>query len=233
MKKYLFILLTLISPSVFAGQQLYTVMDSNASEAEKILINLFSLTYFVGIIIGSVMAYWTFNKLTAYAANPDSVRNSVPSILIVAIGSAILFSLGSSISIATNTVTAENGYCFNYHDKVATTTTMSTFKEGGAECFDASTSEVTKELKEKLEANGKIESLEKFNDRFTLLLTTFQVVGLIFFIKALSMLVDISDGKSNFGYPSVLIILFMSVLAIDIDGTLEIILNTAKELASI
>lgn len=231
--KILAVTFAAFSNPVSAVSALYTITDTNTSEAEKILINAFAITYFIGVIMGVYLTYYAFTKFIEYANNPNHAKVKISSILIVAIGGSILFSLGSSLQILVNTGTGSSGYCFNYQDKLKTTATSSVFKNESATCFDASTSEITSELKAKLEQNGKTEALEKFNTRFTLLLTAFQVIGLIFFVKSLTMLVDIAEGKSQLGYPSVLIIAFMSLLAIDINGTLEIIINTAKELSAI
>jgi hypothetical protein len=201
--------------------------------AEKLVTSIFMLSYVVGLILGTVLFFASIKRMLAHSKNPNDPRNSIGGAVVIMIGASLLFSLQSSIGIATNTLTGAGGYCFNYHDKVNVKNVSSDFKSDSATCFDASTSEITSALRDKLNSSGNVTAIEELNRKLTLLFTAFQAIGLIYFIKGIYLLKGVSEGRSDLTYGKVLMMIIFSSLVIDMPNTINILIETAKNFSSV
>jgi hypothetical protein len=192
---------------------------------EEIAVNLYQLSSLVGFFLGSIMFLAGIKALTAYSKNPNDPRNTLGSVLIMMIGASMLWSLQNTISLATNTL-SNNSHCFVLSES-------ETINHNAGDCFDAKNSEITEDLRTELEAKGKTEALSKLLAKMNVYFKVLQAIGLIYFIKGIYLLKTIAQGSGNTTYGQVLIILISSSLVLDLPNTLQMIVNTAKEITSL
>ncbi|OEG74159.1 hypothetical protein BEL05_00740 [Shewanella colwelliana] len=188
----------------------------------------YELTYYVGLALGIVLFLHGIKKLTLYAKNPNDPRNSLGSVLAVMIGASLLFGLQSSINMAVVTVNSSStGHCFMNNE------TGNSINKHDAECFDASNSEITKDMRDLIEERSTTKALETFNKKAHNFFLIMQFVGLVYFVKAIFLFKAAAEGTSNTTYGKIIIMLISSSLIIDMPNTLQMLLNTAKEIASL
>lgn len=203
---------------------------SELTGVEEIAVNLYQLSHFIGLFLGSVMFMYGIKKLIAYSKNQNDPRNSLGGVLVMMIGASMLWSLQSSISLATNTLT-NNSHCFVL-SKDSEDMGNNINKHDG-ECFNAKNSEITQDLRSDLESQGKTESLNKLLAKINVYFKVLQAVGLVYFIKAIYLLKSVAEGSGNTTYGKILVMLIGSSLVLDMPNTLNMILNTAKEISSL
>jgi hypothetical protein len=192
---------------------------------EAIAVNLYQLSHFVGLFLGSIMFLVGIKMLIAYSKNQNDPRNNLGSVLIMMIGASMLWSLQSSISLMTNTL-SNNSHCFVLSEN-------STVNTHSGECFDAKSSDITQELRSEFESKNKTESLNKLLAKMNVYFKVLQAIGLIYFIKAIFLLKSVAQGSGNTTYGQILIMLISSSLVLDLPNTLQMLLNTAKEITSL
>lgn len=240
-KKIKYLLLGIISPafmwgnSAFAADKLYSITDNSLSEIEKITVAGYGFVYFIGLLFAFFIFFSAIKRLLAHAKSPQDPRNSIGGVVVLFIAFAALSSLQSSISIGINTFGGDSGNsrnCFIYHDSVKKSTGGS-FAENGSTCFDAKNSELTSELRKKLEDGGKTVAAEKIVAKLNLLFAILQVIGLAYFIKGIYTMKAIVEQTSQSTYPKVFVTLAVSSLVMDMPNTLEMIISTAKAISSV
>jgi uncharacterized protein YhhL (DUF1145 family) len=188
----------------------------------------YELTYYVGLALGIVLFLHGIKKLTLYAKNPNDPRNSLGSVLVVMIGASLLFGLQSSINMAVSTVNSSTtGHCFVNEE------TGNSINKHDAECFDADNSEITKDMRDLIEEKGTGQSLEIFNKKAATFFKIMAMVGLIYFVKAIFLLKSAAEGTGNTTYGKILTMLIASSLIIDMPNTLQMLINTAKEITAL
>lgn len=197
---------------------------------EQIAVNGYQLSHYIGIFLGSIMFMIGIKKLIEYSKNPNDPRNGLGSVLVMMIGASMLWSLQSSISLMTNTL-SNNNHCF-VMSKNSEDIGNSINKHDG-ECFNAKNSEITQDLSSKLEKDGKTASLEILTRKINVFVKVLQTVGLIFFIKSIFLLKSCAEGSSGVTYGKVLTMLIASSLVLDMPNTLQMIINTAKEVSAL
>ena len=69
---------------------------------------------------------------------------------------------------------------------------------------------------------------EKLKEKLRLLFTLFQVIGVIYFIKAIYMLKEASEGSQQTGYGKIILMIFASALVIDMPHTIDMLINTIQ-----
>lgn len=199
---------------------------SELTGVEEIAVNLYQLSHYVGIFLGSILFLVGIKKLIEYSKNQNDPRNSLGGVLVMMIGASMLWSLQSSISLATNTLT-NNNHCFvlskdnedmgnniNKHD---------------GECFNAKNSEITEELRADFEDKGRGEALKDLLAKMNVYFKMLQAIGLIYFIKGIYMLKAAAEGTGNTTYGKILVVIIASSLVLDLPNTLNMIVNTVKE----
>jgi hypothetical protein len=216
--------------------QSYT-LDEPVSTTEKILIATFTLTFYIGMFLGLIMFFAAIKRLIEHSKNPNDPRNSVGGVFVLMIGASLLFGLQDTISIATNTLTGKGGFCFNYADKISNSDSSSNqvnFKSDDVACFNAVESELTKELVKELGEGGEDVTIATIANKLTVIFSIMQVIGLIYFVKGIYMLKAISDGTSGgqATYGKVIVLLIVSSLVIDMPNTVDILVQTAKNIAA-
>jgi hypothetical protein len=216
----------------------YSIDGSAMNGGEKLVSSIFSVTFMVGLVLGTVMFFAAIGNLINYAKESSSggrSRATLSGTMVMLMGASMLFGLNQTIGIMTNTLTGGGGYCFNYESKVDVSNYTGSFKNNDATCFDASTSGVTESLRSRLEASGNTAALEDLNRKVTLLFSAFQAIGLIYFVKSIYLLKVIADGSGGqeLTYGKVLIMMIFSSLVIDMPNTIDILIETAKNYSSV
>lgn len=213
----------------------YDITDPNISNVEKLITVIFKLTFLIGVFLGSFMFLAGIKKLLENSKNPNDPRNSLGSVVVLLLGASLLFSLQDSIGIATNTLLGNEGFCFNYADKINVSATSLKFKNEGASCFDAGNSDITKTMIDKLDSEGNTKAIEELKNKITILFSVMQVIGLIYFIKGIYMLKSIAEGTGGqqLTYGKALLVIIFSSLAIDLPNTLDILLEEAKKMSAV
>ena len=210
----------------------YSLVDNSMSELEKIAVLGYSFIYYIGLLLGFFMFFAAIKRLLSHSKNPNDPRSSLGGVLILMIGFGALSSLQSSLSIGISTMNGgEQGHCFIYHNSVKKR--GESFSPNQAECFDAKNSELTSGFREKLENSGKAQAVIKLMEKVNILFTILQGIGLAYFIKAIYTIKAIVEQTSQSTYGSVFIMLAVSSLVIDMPNTLNMIINTAKNIASV
>ena len=199
---------------------------SDLTGVEAIAVNLYELSHYIGLFLGTIAFMIGIKMLMAYSKNPNDPRNSLGGVLVVFISASLLWGLQSSISLATNTLT-NNNHCFvmskNNEDM------GNNMNKHGGECFNAKSSEITQELRQDFENKGRSDALEKLLAKINVYFKVLQAVGLVYFIKGLYLLVNIAKGTGNATYGQALIMVISSSLILDLPNTINMILNTVKE----
>lgn len=199
---------------------------SDLTGVEAIAVNLYELSHYIGLFLGTIAFMVGIKMLMAYSKNPNDPRNSLGGVLVVFISASLLWGLQSSISLATNTLT-NNNHCFvmskNSEDM------GNNINKHGGECFNAKSSEITQELRQDFENKGRSDALEKLLAKINVYFKVLQAVGLVYFIKGLFLLVNIAKGTGNATYGQALIMVISSSLILDLPNTINMILNTVKE----
>lgn len=201
-------------------------ITSNLTGVEQIAVNLYQLSHYVGIFLGSILFLVGIKKLIEYSKNQNDPRNSLGGVLVMMIGASMLWSLQSSISLATNTLT-NNNHCFvlskdnedmgnniNKHD---------------GECFNAKNSEITEELRADFEDKGRGKALKDLLAKMNVYFKMLQAIGLIYFVKGIYMLKAAAEGTGNTTYGKILVVLIASSLVLDLPNTINMLVSTVKE----
>lgn len=171
-------------------------------------------------------------KLLEHSKNPNDPRNGLGSVLVLFIGASMLWSLQSSINLFSNTFNS-TGSSFCVYDKNFESVENGDLNKHGAECFNAQDSEITADLRDELEQRGATAALETLNNKIQGFFYIIQAIGLIYFIKAIFLLKGASEGSSSVTYGKCIIMLITSSLVIDMPDSLNIIINTFKEMQSV
>lgn len=192
---------------------------------ELLFTNLYFLAMTVGSFLSVLLFFLGIKKLTQHAKNPHDPKNSLGGALVIMIGASLLFSLNTSVSLFTATLTNNQGHCFVVYEKGEK---VDEINPNGGKCYNENGSELTPELKEKLE-KSKGKSLEIMQKRIRIMFLCFQAIGLIYFIKAIFLLKSAAEGSTSMTYGKILTMLIFSSLVIDMPNTLEMIINTVKQ----
>lgn len=198
----------------------------------EIGINLFKLSYYFGLVLGTVMFLIGIRKLVEHSKNPNDPRNSLGSVLVLFIGASMLWSLQSSINLFSNTFNS-TGSSFCVYDKNFEGVDNADLNKHGAECFNARDSEITSDLRDELEQRGATTALETLNNKIQSFFYIIQSIGLIYFIKGIFLLKGASEGSNSTSYSKCLIMLITSSLVIDLPDTMNIVINTFKQMQSV
>lgn len=200
----------------------------------EIGINLYKLAYLFGLVLGTVMYLIAIKKLIEHSKNPNDPRNGLGSVLVLFIGASMLWSLQSSINLFSNTFNGTGSSFCVYNDNLEARSDEAEKSEDlnkhGAECFNAKNSDITADLRDKLEQKGATESLELLQSKMQSFFYIIQALGLIYFIKAIFLLKSASEGSNSVTYGKCIIMLIMSSLVMDMPDTLQIIINTFKQM---
>ncbi len=199
---------------------------SELTGVEEIAVNLYQLSHFIGIFLGSIMFMYGIKKLIAYSKNQNDPRNSIGGVLVMMIGASMLWSLQSSISLATNTLT-NNNHCFVLSKD--NEDMGNNINKHSGECFNAKNSEITAELRASFENNGRSDALSNLLVKINVYFKVLQAIGLIYFIKGIYMLKAAADGTGNMTYGKIFVVLIASSLVLDLPNSLNMIVNTIKE----
>ncbi|KTF12219.1 hypothetical protein [Pseudoalteromonas sp. H105] len=201
-------------------------ITSNLTGVEAIAVNLYTLSHYVGIFLGSIMFLVGIKMLITYSKNPNDPRNSLGGVLIIFIGASMLWSLQSSISLVTNTLT-NNNHCFVL-SKDSEDMSNNINKHNG-ECFNAKNSEITAELRADFEDKGRGEALGELLAKINVYMKVLQAIALVYFIKGIFLLQSIAKGTGNATYGQALIMIIAASLILDLPNTLEMLINTVKQ----
>lgn len=195
----------------------------------EIGINLYKLAYYFGLVLGTVMFLIGIKKLIEHSKNPNDPRNGLGSVIVLFIGASMLWSLQSSINLFSNTFNG-TGSSFCVYDNNFEGVDDADLNKHGAECFNAKDSDITADLRDKLEQKGATASLEELNKKIQGFFYVIQSLGLIYFIKGIYQLKAASEGSGSSTFGKSLIMIIMSSLVMDMPDTLEIIINTFKQM---
>ena len=167
-----------------------------------------------------LLAFFGIKKLVDYATDNRNPKNSPMSSLVMFLASGLLLNVDASLSIMINTITQSGDYCY-YGD-------LSGVSESplgnNSSCFAEAktiTADLTNQLKKQ---NENTESIEKLQEKLRMLFTIFQLVGLIYMLKAAS------EGAQQASYGKILMMIIASAAVIDMPHTIDILINTITEI---
>tara|TARA_B100000073_G_C23726841_1_gene569530 strand:- start:247 stop:909 length:663 start_codon:yes stop_codon:yes gene_type:complete len=191
---------------------------------DNTLTSVYILIRTIGVLMGAILAFMGIKKLVDYAQDQRNPKNSPISAIVIFFAAGLLLNLNQTMSMVINTVQGNVGdsYCF-----YAETTRDNPFGNNTS-CFNDAM-QLTEELAQKLKnENGAEESVQKLKEKLRLLFTLFQVIGVIYFIKAIYMLKEASEGSQQTGYGKIILMIFASALVIDMPHTIDMLINTIQ-----
>lgn len=191
---------------------------------DNTLTSVYILIRTIGVLMGAILVFMGIKKLVDYAQDQRNPKNSPISAIVIFFGASLLLNLNQTMSMVINTVQGDTGdsYCF-----YAETSMQNPFGNNTS-CFNDAM-QLTEELAQKLKnENGAQESVQKLKEKLRLLFTLFQVIGVIYFIKAIYMLKEASEGSQQTGYGKIILMIFASALVIDMPHTIDMLINTIQ-----
>jgi hypothetical protein len=223
------------TPPATASDPVYSFWSAPGrdSELDMIAALSYALIYFIGAILAITLFIKAVSRLLKHGKNPQDPKNSIGGAVVMFIAVGLLTNLHSTIGIMNATLTGNPGHCMMYSD-VIDTETADMFETGAdTKCFDASTSELTADMRANLTTGGKADAIESLMKKLNILFGILQAVGLAYFVKGIYTLKSIVENTSQQTYGQVFTILVMSSLVIDMPNTLLMITETAKKIASV
>lgn len=214
MKNFLVLVMLFLPLPLFADP---TAFDNT-------LTSVYILIRTIGVLMGAILAFLGIKKLVDYAQDQRNPKNSPVSAIIMFFAAGLLLNLNQTMSMVINTVQGGSGesYCF-YAE-----TNMDNPFGNSSSCFNDAM-QLTEELAQKLKnENGAEASVQKLKEKLRLLFTLFQVIGVIYFIKAIYMLKEASEGSQQTGYGKIILMIFASALVIDMPHTIDMLINTIQ-----
>lgn len=216
-KGFILILIAVGSSFVFADE---------VAERAKMVAALYQLVTYFALLMGIVLMVLGVVKMKKSADNKNDPKTFPVSIILTFFAGAMAFNYSGSASMMISSLLGSDssGYCFVLNDEVSSS--LDLHKEN---CFDASNSEIVGSLVDKVNdmSSGKGDVLKK---NISIIIGLFQLIGLIYFLKGLYGLKQVSEGSSRDGYGKPIITLIASALIIDLPHTMEMLKNTINTL---
>jgi hypothetical protein len=166
-------------------------------------------------------------------ATESNRQGASPSgIVIMMLVASVLISLNSSISLILKEFSAsDDGYCNVVKNqgaaKAESFVSSSTFS---GNCFKVGDSQFVKDLTEKSSESGK--APEVVIENFTLIISLFQSIGLIFFVTGWVRIYMISSkggGNNQYTYGSSALMILFSTFIIDLPNTITSVIGFLKD----
>ena len=193
-------------------------------EMQTISYHLFNLVNYTSFfVLAPIFFLLAFKKLTDYAKNPNDLKNTALSPLVLLFAGSLLLNVKASSAMFINSLNSTDNVCFIQNSQNFV---------NDKNCFDDAASDVTKHYKDDLESRGKTQILDEFNEKISLLYMLFQSLGMIYFVKGILLLKAAAEGVSSVTYSKILIMIICSSFVIDMPNTMDMLIETAKKLTA-
>lgn len=212
--------LTILSLFIFMSP---TAFADDVSNRAAMVSSVYYLVTLIALILGVIMMISSVMKLKRLGDNKNDPKSFPSSIIITMFAGAMAFNYsGSAGTIITSFLgDSDAGYCFVLEDELDKN--LDIYDESS--CWDSSNSEILGELTEKVNdmSSGAGDELR---ENAEVIIALFQLIGLIYFLKGLYGLKQVSEGNGRDGYGKPIITLISSALIIDLPHTLEMLKET-------
>ena len=223
---FIFLLLAVFSQYTFADDLSSAASSSAISARETIIANMFWATTKLGQIIGMITLIAGFYRMRMKAEMGPNGNITTTSIFVYIAVGFMLLSFSSTLGSVIATLLGDDGSaCFILNDSV--TGGMVTLNNGN--CWDASSSELTGTLMDRVTKMSSASTAQEFLDNIKVIIGLFQLIGFIYFFVGMHGLIAVSKGSARNGYFKPLVIIIASALIVDLPHTAEMFLNTLKK----
>lgn len=207
------LLLTIMTNLCFAASDLDS---SKGGGAEAQIVSVYQFLGYISIFFGTLMIIKGGYLLKEKADNPNS--NALRRMTVTFMVAGLLIGYTDSITTIGVTLFGDNSkYCM-YLDATA-----------GGDCWDAKSSELTGEMRAKIEAIGNGSDLSNSTMRLiNILVGVFQTVGFGYFLKSALAMKDVGNGNRAGGYGKPVFGLLFAVSLINTPAVISLIVGTIK-----
>ncbi|MEL0629950.1 hypothetical protein [Psychromonas aquatilis] len=204
-----------------------SAMAADSFQAERLstIGSLYTLATIVASFLGLFLIIIAIYKLKLNSDNPNISKNFPSSIVITFLAGTLLFNYAGSSSVIIKSVLGDDsGYCMLAIEEQIESETV---REN---CFDVENSEMLADTATKIEEMNGEDASQVFKNNIKVIISFFQFVGFIYFVKSIYSLKRESEGQSNQGYGKIIGTIFLSSLFIDLPHTLVLIDDTMNYL---
>lgn len=190
-----------------------------------LIVNLNTLVQYIAVFIGLLLMVIAGVKLKERSEQPNN-PSAKPAVIIASfLAGAIIFNYSTSITtVIASLLGTEYEYCLVLGESQVSYTPSS------SQCWDASTSELTSTLRNRIENISDTTVSADFAKTVNLVVGFFQLIGFIYFIKGAYGLKLVSSGTERGGYGKPIITMIASALIIDLPHTAELVINTINKI---
>lgn len=227
MKYLILIIMVLFSGTVLAEASAVTATQtSDTSAADTLLTSLYILIRMIGTLTGAFLVYTGIKKTVDFAKDDRNPKNFPSAAIVTLLAGGLLLNLNQTMSLTVNSIVGgNNGYCF--YSKGSGTYGKEVIGSSNS-CFN-SAMQVTDKIAGELSGQKKVAvTMENIKERLRILFTLLQVIGVIYFIKAIYMLKEAAEGSNNTGYGKIIIMLISAAIIIDLPHFLDMLIETIK-----
>lgn len=234
-KLILLLIIILIPNLAFAEQNpfYFDSLGNRDTELDKIVAMSYAFAFYISVILGIFLFFTGIKRLLAYGKQPHDPKNSIGGTIVIFFAVGVLVNAHGLLNVLSHTINGKGGYCAMYENDIYINNGPGdVLMPVDGECFDAETSEITKELRESVASNGN-EAATKLMKKINILFGILQVVGFCYFIKGIYTLKQIAEKSSQATYGQVILMLIMSSLVMDMPNTLDTLKTTVQKIQSV
>lgn len=211
-KNTILLAITIGSQIVFA--------DDIANRAQTVAA-LYTVVTNFAILFGLIVMALGLHKMKRRAENPNDPKAFPSSIIVTLVAGALIFNYsGSSDTMIKTLLGSEAGHCFVKNELTEERESAHT-----ENCWNSGDSSLLGDMASRIDemTPGKGNEFEK---NIEVIVSLFQLFGMIYFIKGIYSLKLTSEGNGRDGYGKPIVTIIAAALVIDLPHTLETIEET-------